>query len=245
MAYPHSTSVARMSATISTFKWATRLAASSEKLFMTRSPEDFPIISRGEWAEGSRRASGSQRCIGAVFVMTGARKDIAMNRTQARLGCSCQMRNSERLEGVCMHVKSIAVAIALSVCVAGCGQGPKGEPGAAGPAGEKGEPGPAGPTGPPGPPGPQGAEGPPGPPGPQGAQAPPWPPGAAESALRVVRSNCQAAACRGECNEDEVLVTAYCGARRGAVTVVNERTVTCPRGAANSPLVLVCAKPAP
>jgi hypothetical protein len=35
----------------------------------------------------------------------------------------------------CMHVKRIAVAIALSICVAGCGEGttgPKGEPGAAG-----------------------------------------------------------------------------------------------------------------
>jgi hypothetical protein len=65
----------------------------------------------------------------------------------------------------CMHVKRIAVAIALSICVAGCGEdttGPKGEPGAAGPAGEKGEAGPAGPPGPPGPPGPQGSPGPPG-----------------------------------------------------------------------------------
>jgi hypothetical protein len=131
-----------------------------------------------------------------------------------------------------MHVKSIAVAIALSICVASCGPGPKGEPGAVGPAGEKGEPGPAGP------PGPQGAEGPPGPPGTAAAS------GGSESAVRVTRSNCQAAACRGECNDDEVLVTAYCGARRGAVTLVNERTVTCPRGAATSPLVVVCAKAA-
>jgi hypothetical protein len=60
--------------------------------------------------------------------------------------------------------------------------------------------------------------------------------------LRVTRSNCQAAACRGECNQDEVLVIAYCGARRGAVTLVNERTVICPRGAATSPLVMICAK---
>src|SRR5262249_51889142 len=106
------------------------------------------------------------------------------------------------------------VAIALSICVAGCGQGPKGEPGAAGSPGEKGE---AGPPGPPGPPGPQGAQGPP---GPSGAAA-----GTSESALRVMRSNCQAATCRGECNEDEVLIVAYCGPRRSAVTLVNERTV--------------------
>jgi len=66
-----------------------------------------------------------------------------------------------------------------------------------------------------------------------------------ESALRVTRSNCQAATCRGECNEDEVLIVAYCGPRRSAVTLVNERTATCPRGAATSPLVVVCAKAAP
>jgi len=135
-----------------------------------------------------------------------------------------------------MSVKSIAAAMVLSVCLASCGEGPKGEPGAVGPAGEKGEPGPAGPPGPPGLPGPQGAEGPPGPPG---AAA------ATESAVRVMRSNCQTAACREECNQGEVLVVAYCGARRSAVILVNERTVTCPRGAATSPLVVVCAKAAP
>jgi hypothetical protein len=143
-----------------------------------------------------------------------------------------------KCKGVCMRVKSIAVAIAISICVAGCGQGPKGEPGAAGPPGEKGEPGPAGPPAPPGPPGP---------PGPQGAGGPPGPPGTpgGEGAVRVMRSNCQTAACREECNQDEVLVVAYCGARRSPVVVVNERTVTCPRGAATSPLVAVCAKAAP
>jgi len=129
-----------------------------------------------------------------------------------------------------MHVKRIAVAIALSICVAGCGQGPKGEPGVAGPPGEKGEAGPAGP---------------PGPPGPQGPPAPPWPGASAagESAVRVMRSNCQAATCRAECNEDEVLIVAYCGPRRSVPTFVNERTVTCPRGA--SPLVSACAKAMP
>jgi hypothetical protein len=138
-------------------------------------------------------------------------------------------------------VKSIAVAIALSVCVASCGEGttgPKGEPGPAGATGEKGEPGPQGPQGPQG----QGAEGPPGPQGPQGAEGPPGPPGGGASAVRVTRTECQVAACRGECNQDEVLVIAYCGARRSAVTVVNERTVTCPRGVATSPLVMICAK---
>ena len=127
-----------------------------------------------------------------------------------------------------MHVRSIAVAIALSICVAGC-ERPKGEPGAVGAAGEKGD---AGPAGPPGPPGPQGPEGPPG------------PPGVAEDVIRVMRVDCVAAACRGECNQNEVLVVGYCGARRSGVIVVNERTVSCPRGSATSPLVVVCAKTA-
>jgi hypothetical protein len=127
-----------------------------------------------------------------------------------------------------MHLRSIAVGIALSLCVSGCGQGPKGEPGAAGPPGEKGE------AGPPGPPGPQGEQGPPG---------PPWPSAAGEGSVRVMRSNCQTATCRAECSEDEVLILAYCGPRRSVPTFVNERTVTCPRGA--SPLVTACAKAPP
>jgi hypothetical protein len=139
-----------------------------------------------------------------------------------------------------MDIKKIAVAIALSVCVVSCGEGPKGDPGATGPAGEKGEPGPAGPAGP---------AGPPGPPGPQGAEGPAGAPGAAaisgEGTVRVMRSNCEAAACRAECGQNEVLVIAYCGPRRSPVTLVNERTATCPRGAATSPLVAVCARAAP
>jgi hypothetical protein len=133
-----------------------------------------------------------------------------------------------------MYFRSFASAVALSVCIAGCG-GPKGEPGAAGPAGERGEagpPGPAGPAGPPGPPGPPGSA------GPTGSQT-------AEGTVRVIRSNCEAAACRAECNQDEVVVNAYCGPRRTAATVVNERTVACARGAAASPLVMICAKVAP
>src|SRR5690348_15444472 len=98
-----------------------------------------------------------------------------------------------------MHLKSIAAGNALALCVAGCGQGPKGEPGAAGPPGEKGETDPPGPLGAPGP---QGEQGPPGPPW-SGASA------AGESSVRVMRSNCQAATCRAECNEDEVLIVAY------------------------------------
>jgi hypothetical protein len=138
-----------------------------------------------------------------------------------------------------MQVRA-AVAIALSLFLASCGDAPapKGEPGPAGPPGEKGD------AGPPGPPGPQGAKGDPGPPGPSG---PPGPPATAspagESTVRVIRSNCDAATCAAACNQDEVLVAAYCGPGRTAVTLVNERSVSCPpRRAATSPLVAVCAK---
>jgi hypothetical protein len=138
-----------------------------------------------------------------------------------------------------MRTKRIAVVIAFSLCLASCGQGsqgPKGEAGVAGPPGEKGD------AGPPGPPGPQGLKGDPGPAG------PPGPPAAASTgSLRVIRSSCEtAAACTAACNQDEVLVTAYCGPSRSAVTLVNERSVSCPpRRAATSPLVAVCAKVQP
>jgi hypothetical protein len=39
-------------------------------------------------------------------------------------------------------------------------------------------------------------------------------------------------------------VVGYCGARRTPVTLINERTATCPRLAATSPLIMVCAKAA-
>src|SRR5215469_10545244 len=107
-----------------------------------------------------------------------------------------------------MNIRGIAVAIALSICASAC-EGPKGEPGGVGPPGEKGERGAAGSPGP---------AGPPGPPGPQGAEGPAGPPGTAENAIRVVRLDCTGSACRGECNQNEVLVIGYCGPRRIPVT---------------------------
>jgi hypothetical protein len=118
---------------------------------------------------------------------------------------------------------------AVSVCIvlASCSQpqpGPQGPPGQAGPPGPGGERGPAGP---PGPPGPQGSQGPPGP----------------ASAIRIVRTDCIASTCVVECQSNEVLVTAYCGANRGAATFLTERSASCGvvPNPANSPLVGVCA----
>ena len=126
-----------------------------------------------------------------------------------------------------MRAGHLALAVALVVALAGCGQGPKGDSGPAGPQGPKGDPGPPGPAGPLGPPGPQ---------GPRGEQGPPSP------SVRVVRSNCLSGDCTVTCRDNEVLVTAYCGPTRNAATFLGERTASCGVEAnpANAPLVAVC-----
>ena len=110
--------------------------------------------------------------------------------------------------------------IVLAVGLAACDQTPasKGEPGPQGLPGERGE------IGPPGPPGPAGVVGP-------------------ASHVRMIRVTCDAASCDAECNEDEVLLIAYCGAARTAPIYPTERSATCrTRIAANNPLVLACVK---
>ena len=130
---------------------------------------------------------------------------------------------SKEMAGRVMNIRGIAVAVVLSIIASSC-ERPKGEPGAVGPPGEKGEPGAPGPV------------------GPQGAQGPPGPSGVVEHAIRVIRLDCTTAACRGECNQNEIFVVGYCGARRTPVTLLNERTATCPRLASTSPLIMVCVK---
>lgn len=131
-----------------------------------------------------------------------------------------------------MRILNLALAMGLALCLAGCGgepkQGPKGDAGPAGPAGPKGD------TGEMGPPGPQGAQGPQGPRGPA-------------SQMRIVRQNCSETACAIQCNENEVLVTAYCGPLRRNATVLTERSVSCGivADSANSPLVAVCVAASP
>ena len=119
-----------------------------------------------------------------------------------------------------------AILVGLAGTLAGCGKGPQGDTGPAGPQGPKGDPGPAGPVGPPGPPGPT---------GPQGQQGPPSP------SVRVVKSDC-VSGCTVQCRDDEVLVTAYCGPTRNQAQFLGEKGASCgPEAtASNSPLVAVC-----
>lgn len=126
-----------------------------------------------------------------------------------------------------MRSLTVFAAIALSLCVAACGKpepGPKGDPGAAGPPGPKGDPGPPGPAGPQGPPGAQGPAGP-------------------SANVRVLRQNCLTTTCTATCNENEVLVSAYCGANRNSANVLSERSVSCGvvPDPTRSPLVAICA----
>jgi hypothetical protein len=109
------------------------------------------------------------------------------------------------------------IAVALAVALVGCGKAPPGEKGDTGPAGPPGAKGDTGPRGPAG-------------------------PGAAGS-MRVVRTNCDATGCTAQCGDDEVLLTAYCGAARNVATFPTERSATCrARTPANSPLIAACAK---
>jgi Collagen triple helix repeat (20 copies) len=112
--------------------------------------------------------------------------------------------------------------IAISLGVASCGQGP---------------PGPKGDAGAPGAPGPRGLQ------GVQGPSGPPGPPGLA-SKTHVIRVDCILQSCQAQCDENEVLVTAYCGVNRKPASFLGENAATC--GIAPSPedsqLVAVCVR---
>ncbi len=128
-----------------------------------------------------------------------------------------------------MHIRGIILAVVLSATVAGCGQptpGPQGPKGDTGAKGDAGAPGPAGAVGPPGP------QGPPGTPG-------------ASSQLRLVRAACTSATdCMITCRDDEVVITAYCGTKRGAATYLSDTSVSCGVNpdTTGGALVAVCGK---
>jgi Collagen triple helix repeat (20 copies) len=125
-----------------------------------------------------------------------------------------------------MRVSHLALSVALLAGLAACSKGPQGDQGPPGPQGPKGDVGQAGPPGPPGPSGPQGEKGSPGPPSPS---------------IRVIRSDC-VSGCSVQCQDNEILVTAYCGATRNQAQFLSERGASCGPvpNAANTPLVAVC-----
>ena len=142
-----------------------------------------------------------------------------------------------------MRIVQSMTAIALSVCLVGCGEGflPKGDAGPPGPPGAKGDTGPAGPAGvagPAGPAGPQGPQGLLGPQGPAGLGGL----GGSGSSVRILRANCDHAGCSVACGDAEIVLVAFCGAAREAAVFPTERSASCRRHRAeSSPLVVACA----
>ena len=128
-----------------------------------------------------------------------------------------------------MHIRGIALAVVLSATVASCGQPTPGPQGPKGDTGAKGDPGAPGPVGAVGPPGPQGPQGTPG----------------TSSQFRLVRSACTSNLdCMITCRDDEIVISAYCGTKRGAATYLSDTSASCgvtPDTTAG-PLVAVCGK---
>ena len=123
----------------------------------------------------------------------------------------------------------IVLAVVLSALVASCGQPTPG------PQGPKGDAGPKGDTGP---------QGPPGSVGPPGLQGPPGTPGAS-SLFRLVRAPCTSPSeCTVTCRDDEIVITAYCGRKRGAAMYLTESSVSCGINpdTTDGPLVAMCGK---
>ena len=129
----------------------------------------------------------------------------------------------------------IACGLAVALAVAGC-SGPKGDKG------DKGEKGEAGDAGPPGQPGPQGPQGATGKNGENGVSPPPQ--------FRVVRAAAEGVVSKpAMCGTDEVLVSATCLSRTGAVNqtpkTLSDTGASCePRpGESDIPdVVILCAK---
>ena len=137
--------------------------------------------------------------------------------------------------------KMLSLIILMAGLLVACGQNEPGPKGDAGSAGERGEAGPPGPVGPPGtrPEASRSSAVRPGwpPPGPPGTASP--------TLLRIVRATCDATGCTAQCNEDEEMFVAYCGAARNSAIYSTQRSATCrARTAANSPIVATCLKSA-
>ena len=119
-----------------------------------------------------------------------------------------------------MKIRSWALVSILALTLGACGkpaEGPKGDAGPPGPAGARGEQGPPGPAG---------------------------PSTAVPGGGHIVRTTCSVANCVVDCEGDEILVAAWCGAARNPTNFLTERSATCRggRGAGNNPLIAFCVK---
>jgi hypothetical protein len=103
---------------------------------------------------------------------------------------------------------------------------------------------PKGDTGPMGPPGPQGEPGPQGPPGPAGPAGETAATAGQGGGIHVVRATCSVASCIAQCEADEIVISAWCGAARNPTNFPTEKSATCRggRGPGNNPLIAICAK---
>jgi len=85
-------------------------------------------------------------------------------------------------------------------------------------------------------------------PGPRGEQGPPGPAGArgpaGDAGIRIIRSNCTTGNCTVECNNDEMILTAHCGAGRAQAVYPTENSALCrsPRSTAKVEIVAACLK---
>jgi hypothetical protein len=83
--------------------------------------------------------------------------------------------------------------------------------------------------------GPPGERGPPGPQGPRGANG--------DAGIRIVRSACTTGDCSLQCEPDEVLLTAHCGAGRTPAIYPTESSALCrSRSNARVEVVAACVK---
>jgi hypothetical protein len=134
-----------------------------------------------------------------------------------------------------MRFPSLLVLCVAAVSLAGCFEGPKGDPG---PAGVAGPPGPAGPEGKTGPAGLTGKDGKDGIQGPAG-------PGSPLYAKSVGSNECGSVGCTSECGADEIIASATCISSDGPTLQPSIRaggiwTASCPTP--SSGMVLTCTK---
>jgi hypothetical protein len=156
--------------------------------------------------------------------------DGAMNNKQTPPAANGQIgRMSAWLLGALSLFGLVGFVVAFGLIVARTVPGPNAATsGSAAPpaVAQQGEPGPRGERGPPGPAGPAGPAGGPG--------------------IRIVRVDCTIGNCTVGCDEDEVMLTAHCGAGRPQATYPNERSALCrSQSRARAEMVAACFKALP